>query len=373
LDDLFILVRIAVGTLAPMDRHLLPRVMLALLTVLSLCAVVISLHTNGSGHRPKAYGAPSYGFAGYSDLATVNQISARWRVPFIASQPYFAAASTWIAAQSNDQHFIQLGTTENVTGFSRSFNVFWSDPVVHFEPQSLGVVAPGNLVTFSMVKIGTGWKLRFDDRTTSKSNQVTIHYGRTTTFNEGEWIQEDPTTPDVNVHYPYPHMSLVTFSRLQLDQQAPQLSFQYAQVMSSSNGVFLIPSKVRHNQFTFHRAKGATRQYLQDALLLSTAIFPFDNDAQDNVSPSSSTVDGLLSALRTNISELKTQPWPKATRSDIAGIVTNLTRLRRLVRQWPVAPATLAPQYYNELRGIDTSDETFVLDIHARLGIPPRD
>jgi hypothetical protein len=134
-----------------MDRQLLPRVLLAVLTALSLYAAIVSLHTNGSGgpsHRPKAFGAPSYGFAGYTELANVNQISAHWRVPFIVlgPNPVVGGASTWIAAQSVDGHFIQLGAAENVVGYAHTFNVFWSDPVVHFHPQSLGVVAPGNMI-----------------------------------------------------------------------------------------------------------------------------------------------------------------------------------------------------------------------------------
>jgi hypothetical protein len=360
-----------------MDRQLIPRAILALLTVLSLFAVIVSLHTNGSSGqstRPKAFGAPSFGFAGYSDVATVEQISARWRVPFLDTKSTLGSASTWIAAQSFDGHFIQLGTTED-SGFGAPsiFRVFWSDPVVQFHPQSLGTVAAGNLITYSMTKTSAGWTLRFDDRTTSMSNQVTIPYGGTTLFNEGEWIQEDPTYSNFNVHVPYPNMSLVTFSHLKLNQQVPQLSYQYAQVMSTSNGIFLIPSKVQHDHFTFHHAKGVALQYLRDALPLNSALYPFDTDAQNNVTPSSLTKRELVFALGAFVSDLKSQRWPKATHSDIAGIVTGMKSFKKLVQRWPVAPAKLPPQDYSELQNLGASNRVFTLDIHARLGLPPRD
>ncbi len=347
--------------------------LLAWLGVLSLLAVVVSLHTNGSGQRQKAFGAPSYGFAGYTAVTTVNQISARWRVPFITSTPIFGAASTWIAAQSNDGHFIQLGTTENVVGLDRTFNVFWSDPVVHFEPQSLGLVAAGNLISYSMTKTGDGWSLRFDDRTTSKSRHVVIRYGQTTTFNEGEWIQEDPTFANFSAHLDYPDMSLVTISRLELNRQRPHLSYQYAQAMSSSNGVFLIPSKVHRNSFTFHHAKGAALQYLRDVLPLNTAMYPFSFDAQDNVAPSRLTVHELLNSIHVFIATVKAQRWPKATRPDVSGIVTNLEGLKSLIARWPVAPSKVGPQLFGELQNSRAAGEQYVLDIHSRLGLPPRD
>jgi hypothetical protein len=223
-----------------------------------------------------------------------------------------------------------------------------------------------------MTKVSTGWILRFDDRTTSKSDQVTIHYGTTASFDEGQWFQEDPTSAG-GEHLPYPQMSLVTFSRLKLNRRIPNLSFQYAQVMSSSNGVFLIPSKVRHDHFTFHHAKGATRQYLRDALSLNAAVYPFDNDAQDNVTPTALTKGELVLAIGQNILSLKSQRWPEATRSDIAGIVTKLKSFRELVRRWPVAPATLPSQDYDQLLDLGATDRVFTLDIHTRLGLPPPD
>jgi hypothetical protein len=361
-----------VDTLAPMERQLLPRVLLALLAVLSLYAAIVSLHTNGSGgHRPKAFGAPSFGFAGYNDLSNVTQISARWRVPFLASTRQIGAASTWIAAESGRGAFIQLGTTENVVDLTKTLRVFWSDPVVHFEPQTLATVKAGDLISYSMTKSSAGWTLRFRDRTSSQSGHVTIHYGATTSFNDGEWIQEDPTTGDFDVHLPYPKMSLVTFSHLRLNEQVPQLNFKYATVLSSSNGVYLIPTSVRHNRFTFHHAKGATLQYLQDALPLATALYPFDNDAQDNVTPSRFIVQDLESNIRVFASDLKTQRWPKATRPDIAGFVTYLNGLDNLVHTWPVASAVPAPQYYAELLSLGKSVNHFSVDLAAQLGIPP--
>jgi hypothetical protein len=359
-----------------MDRQLLPRVLLALLSVLSLFAVILSLQHNGSGgaSRPKAIGAPAYGFAGYTDRATVTQISARWRVPYVDAKNNIGDASTWIAAQSIDGHFIQLGTTEDA-GFASAptFQIFWSDPVVHFHPQPLGIVAAGDLISYSMTKTSAGWTLRFDDRTTSKHHQLTVDYGQTASFNEGQWIQEDPTLSNFNVHLPYPSMSLVTFSHLRLNDQVPKLSYQYAQVMSTSNGVYLIPSKVEDDHFTFHHAQGATLQYLRDALPLNATLYPFDRAADDNVTPSAFTKRQLLYAIGAFVSGLKIQHWPAATQRDIAGIETTMKSFQKLVQRWPVAPAALPAQDYSELQIVGESNHVFTLDIHARLGLPPPD
>lgn len=354
-----------------MDRRLLPRALLAALAFLSVVAVLTSLH--GNGHRPRAFGAPSYGFAGYTQPATVSQISARWRVPFFAPNAYFGAASTWVAAESSDGHFIQLGTTENVTGRTQSFNVFWSDPVVHFEPQSIGVVAAGNMISYSMTKTSSGWVLRFRDRTTSQSRRVSVRYGQTTSFNEGQWIQEDPTFSNFSEHLPYPPMSLVTFSHLKLNGRIPTLRFTYAQAMSTSNGVFLIPSKVRHNSFTFHHAKGDALQYLRDALPFNTAMYPFSQDVQDNVAPTAFTVQDVKNNIGQFIGNLASQHWPKGTRTDIAGIIANVRQLRTLVAHWPVAPASVGAELYGEFQDSRAAGDPYILDLHARLGIPPRD
>ena len=219
---------------------------------------------DGNAIGPKAFGSPSFGFAGYTHSPRTK--SARGGGYRSSRRLDFGAASTWVAAESSDGHFIQLGTTENVTGRTQSFNVFWSDPVVHFEPQSIGVVAAGDVISYSMTKTSSGWVLRFRDRTTSQSRRVTVPYGQTTSFDEGQWIQEDPTFSNFSEHLPYPQMSLVTFSHLKLNGRIPTLRFTYAQAMSTSNGVSLIPSKVRHNSFTFHHAKGDALQYLRDAL-----------------------------------------------------------------------------------------------------------
>jgi hypothetical protein len=360
-----------------MERHLIPRVLVALLAVLSLFAAKVSLdshHARASAHgRPKAFGSPSFGFAGYTDYVTTTQVSAQWRVPRIAANSNQGNASTWIAAESPDGHFIQIGTTEDFQGPTDLYNVFWSDPVVHFSPQYLGHVEAGNVISYSMTKSSTGWVLQFNDRTTSTHKAVTIHYGATTSFNLGQWIQEDPTLGSFDVHLPYPTMSFTTFTQLQIDRRVPHLHFDDAQAMSSPNGVTLIPSTVRSNQFTFHHASGAAQQYLQDDVSLATAEYPFDNDAQDNVTPTSLVEQVLQNALSNFVSNLRAQSWPKGTHSDIAGIVANKLRLEKLVQQWPVAPSKLPSQYYTKLSGLSDDLGLYTYDLHARLGLPPPD
>jgi hypothetical protein len=360
-----------------MECHRIPRTLVALLAVLSLFAIKVSLdshHARASGHpRPKAFGAPSFGFAGYSDYVTTSQISARWRVTRIAANSNQGNASTWIAAESPDGHFIQIGTTEDFQGPTDVYNVFWSDPVVHFAPQYLGSVGAGDVISYSMTKSSTGWVLQFNDRTTAKHKAVTIHYGAATSFNLGQWIQEDPTLSSFDVHLPYPHMSLTTFTQLQINRGVPHLHFDDSQAMSSPNGVTLIPSKVRNDQFTFRHARGAAQQYLQDDVSLVTAEYPFDNDAQDNVTPTSLVEQVLQNALSNFVANLRAQSWPKATHSDIAGIVANKVRLEKLVQLWPVAPAKLPTQFYDKLSRLNDDLGLYTYDLHARLGLPPPD
>jgi hypothetical protein len=53
--------------------------------------------------------------------------------------------------------------------------------------------------------------------------------------------------------------------------------------------------------------------------------------------------------------------------------VTNLKGLKSLVARWPVAPSKVGPQLFGELQDSRAAGEQYVLDIHSRLGLPPRD
>ncbi len=275
-----------------MYRRALPHLHLGLLTTLAVAAAVLSVASNhsptqNSSKRPtlKFVGAPSYGFGGYFARSQVSEVGAQWRVPAIAKNSATGAASTWIGAQVGLKHFIQLGTTENKLFGEPLYNVFWSDVTVGFHPQNLVDVAAGDLMTFKMVQVTNGWRLSYDDVTTHSSNSVVIHYAKNVTFENPQWFQEDPVAPDFHDHEPYPSIGVTTFSDLTVNNRAPKLAADERQVLSTSSDVFLIPTLVRNDSFTYSHPSGYARQYLVDVLDANATMDPFQQALYSGLGP----------------------------------------------------------------------------------------
>jgi hypothetical protein len=236
----------------PKRRRRLPFVLAraagAPLAVVVLVAVLVH-----AAISPKARG--TFGpFAGYLWTGTVSSIDASWRVPRILPGSAPGGAATWIGAQRTDGPgpFIQIGTNENRTTValetSNYYYAFWSDPKVHFAPQSLGRVDPGDYVSASMVLASGVWHLHLTDHTRQSSYAHSTSQEANSHFGVAEWLEEDPTSSDTNKVIPYPQLTTVRFQQLAVNGAPPRAVDLYSQWLSLP-GMNLAPSAVVGDQF----------------------------------------------------------------------------------------------------------------------------
>jgi hypothetical protein len=288
---------------------------------------------------PSTAQAPITGFGGYNWQGTVTSMSARWRVPTILPSSRPGYASTWIGVQTsvNSQGFIQLGTVEQEVGPEPSgstavsprppeYFAFWSDTQRDFFPVSLGPVAPGSLVSALMVKSSSGWKLTLSDNRRRLATGLPVRVSHTAPYNQAEWLQEDPAMTLAAGHdTPYPAISPVTFDGLVVNGRQPRLSFDDAQALSSSNGVFLVPSRFVDDSFTLVPAAGAAEQYLRDAISLDNANSQYDVALQswekDSPTTRRAVIQALVSAISTDRSAFANQAWPPSDQSLVDQVV----------------------------------------------------
>jgi hypothetical protein len=364
-----------------MSRRHVPHLSLAIVGILTLGAIAISVNTDKAANitapgtpnpnKGNPYGAPGYAFGGYSIYRPTTEIGAEWRVPAINAQSSDGDASTWIAAEDEDRQFIQLGTTEDKRNGVSVYAIFWSDVTVNFQPQQLLNVAPGDLITFSMRQVSSGWRLRFDDLTDATPETVTIPYARGTHFNLGQWLQEDPTIGGLTQHLPYPSMQVPSFTHLTLNNSAPSIHEDDGQVLSTVSGVQLEPTKAVHDQFSFRNATGPARQYLQDVFAFNVALYPFQVDLFYNESPDSFTMEDLVTTLTSLRKELATQTWPKVATSAIKDDVQELTRYLKLYRNYPRLPTPPNARILAQLTALNAQNVPIAKEVRHLLGLPP--
>jgi hypothetical protein len=219
-----------------------------------LVAVVLGAVLLNAAITPKARG--HFGpFAGYLWTGTVTSVGASWRVPRVLPGSPEGAAATWIGAQRTDGPgpFIQVGTNENretvALETSNDYDAFWSDTRVHFAPQPLGIVNPGDYVSASMLLVGGVWHLKLVDHTRNASYVHSTADEANSRFGVAEWLEEDPTSSVTNKVLPYPRLSTVGFQRLAVNGGHPSVADLYSQWLSLP-GMNLAPSVVSGDQFS---------------------------------------------------------------------------------------------------------------------------
>lgn len=327
---------------------------------------------------------PETGFGGYHERVEVREISARWRVPTIAptSSPGFAA--TWVGAQSDRGGFpfIQLGVNEEALsagaghGVALSYQGFWSDTTVGFHPVRILALDPGDLVSASMAQDTAGWRLVLDDRTTGKSAARQVNYGPGASYQEAEWVQEDPTDGRVVAQdLPYPTMGDVRFSDLTVDGAQPELDLADGQTLTTSGATtILVPSAVTHDGFTLRPPTGAATDYLEAAASLDAAISRFSAELADWRStgrPQRSAEErALAQAYETNAAKLLSQTWPSTAGPLMDHLAGQMQVIVRDLRRWAAAGL---PEHGEAYRALLQAERIGVLadEARARLGLPP--
>jgi hypothetical protein len=364
-----------------MSRHHVPHLTLAVVGVLTLGALALSVHTDRAAtiatsatHRSNKgnpFGGASYGFGGYTLYRFTSEIGAEWRVPAINEHSRDGDASTWIAVEDLKRQFIQIGTTENEMGGVATYGIFYSDDQWHFQPQQVLSVAPGDLIKFTMRQTKNGWSLIYDDVSTGTPGSVFTPYGKGESFNLGQWIQEDPTVGGLSQHLPYPSMQDPTFSHLTLDLTTPTLPVADGQVLSTVSGVHLVPTSVTGNQFTFHDATGAARQYLNDTFAYDEALYPLQVDLFYKEAPNDASVQHLASTLSTLKQKLSAQTWPRNLRSAINDDTTQMSGYLQLYNEFPTSPLRRSTKFWARDRTLNAPFSRLADRIHHLLGLPP--
>jgi hypothetical protein len=362
-----------------MSRRHVPHLTLAVVGIVTLGAIALSVHTDKVAHiaspthspsKGNPYGGASYGFGGYTLYRFTSEIGAEWRVPAINEHSPDGDASTWIGVEDVHRQFIQLGTTEDKANGVTMYGVFWSDVSVNFNPQQLLNVAPGDLIKFTMHQTSAGWRLSFDDISDATPESITVPYAKGASFNLGQWIQEDPTEGGLSQHLPYPSMQAPTFSHLTLDASVPTIREASGQVLSTVSGVHLVPTLPRHNQFTFHDATGAARQYLNDVFAYDVALYPLQVDVFDKTSPSTVTLAKLESTITKLRNQWQTQTWPANVRGAIQDDVNEMSEYLTLYREFPTSPKK-DPMFAARFNALNAENSLLSRRVHHLLGLPP--
>lgn len=251
-----------------------PALLLASLTPASLA------HSSRTATRPVEYW-PSTGFGGYRVHGRIREIGATWRSPAVRDHSRAGAASMWIGVQSAvaGSGFVQVGEVLTKANGQRGFGaLFWSDTALHFRPQILWPVAPGDLIVTRIRRAGPIWDVSADDVTARYPYRIRVRASPQVRDDVGEWVLEDP--PDslsATSDGPFPALSDVRFTRLQFNDRPPRLTRSNGQIlMSSDDGVF-VPTPALADGFQMSRPHGFVARYLALADVADRALARFDD------------------------------------------------------------------------------------------------
>ena len=350
--------------------------LLVLACALALGTSACSSGTSGqaqpvSAHRADLLNAPITGFGGYFASGPVTDVRADWQVPQITDGSSDAHASTWIGVQDPEGDFIQIGTTEDESSGIRRYTAFWSDPVVGFHPQFILAVRPGDEVSARLAKDPEGWTGTIQDRTTGSTVRVpsSVHYARAAAMQRSEWVQEDPATQGGTVDLPYPLMTPVTFSALEVDGKVPDLTHDEGTALASPNGEVLVPSAVRDDSFTMERGTPAQGRYLGDVGALDSAFNRFSDSRVVGSGTTAAHGTELMTAIVAFDRRVLMQEWSAGTRADIQKLVTHNQVLLDDLHAWERSgeDGTLLARFSADAK----RDPQLSNPIRADLGLPP--
>ena len=323
------------------------------------------------------------GFAGYDEILPLSEIATSFTVPSVVAPPpkhSFGTASTWIGAQNTAGTFIQLGVTEFVSwGPSGShpilqFNAFWSSTALDFHPESFEKVSAGDLITVRMSLQRSGWILKFSDSTSGYSHTIDSHYGAGQSFAAAEWIQEDPiSSANLLQNLPYPSLSEVRFSALEVDGRPPDLVEDDGRAMDVPGGPWLVPTNFESDAFEVIPATGYEKQYLVDVGSYNLAIEKFGiavlgGKPGTHNSAVSDTTRSLLRALGGFEQELSNQSWPSRDEDDVRTLLIqsyDTSTDLRVLESGPTAEIE-AKVFTDETLGEEAAEH-----LRADLGLPP--
>jgi hypothetical protein len=259
-------------------------------------------------------------FAGYFLDQPFTSLSASWSIPTVLDASYNSGASTWIGAEDNQGHFIQVGVLENTLLGETYDQAFWTDSSLNYHPEEIFNAAAGDRIVASMTQTAAGWKYAIRDLTIGEKAVGQTDYAPSSTFTEAQWLQEDPIYPDrTPPEFPYPKTTNVVFSHLSINGGAPELVYSDAGVMSTPNSIVLLPTKVRNDGFVVQPAGPLQSRYVQDVRSFEVAVEQLNFLVSENARTSLQTSAGtsLLNAIGGFDAALAPSNWPPRLRGAV--------------------------------------------------------
>ena len=330
------------------------------------------------------------GFGGYHWHGKVGEISAQWVVPTVIGTAGNAAEATWIGAQgtSPDEPFIQLGTmayrsswpspgSEATPGQPSKvvYMVFWSDTAERFRAIPIVRLSrPGDLISFQMAKGPKAWSLRVKNLTVGWSRSVSVPYGQNDSFSQGEWLQEDPAAQlSIPGDVPYAITSSVEMGRLQVNGRNPRLGYRDERALSTADGLNLIPTPVKDDEFSLVEASGPARQYLSDAESFDVAATRLQAKLTTSNGRATQAQIQVVAKLATLIGTadrtLESQTWPLAVRSHVKDLARTQVRTEHMLSDWVNVPKHSIVGLRQIMKS--NSPNAAADRVRRSLGIPP--
>jgi hypothetical protein len=325
----------SVDAVSSRKPFLLPGTRLVIIVVLVAIGIGVGTDaaptTLANSVPPSALGA----FVGYRAFGTSHSISAEWRVPRILGSSE-AHASTWIGLQNESGAFIQVGTTEDSFVGDRegiphgvSYAGFWSGDKVEFRPQPTlpQPVRAGDLMSASISETKSGWRVQLVDTRNEMHFVRTMRLG-TTDLTEAEWFQEDPTDEVTNSPLPYPHLSQIRWTNLELNGDAPNFSLDNQEWMSVP-GMDYAPTTLKGDSYRVipvHLDSLQVRWAIAKVPYSPVAKTFDDEEATWREHPPSSRLAKaelrpFVAALHAYDQTLAHRSWPPVPRSDIHELI----------------------------------------------------
>ena len=360
---------------------------LAVVTAAAAIAGAFGTASKSSTTSPPAAFGPPTGFGGYRSSGSVDEIGAQWRIPSVLSSSRPGFAATWIGAQSHDDTgpFVQLGSYSYLPPHSSDvhpahpgpfYGIFWSDTQHHFDTVPIvQLMHAGDLISFRMSRNASGWKLTVHNQSFGWTRSLEVHYGADGSYNQGEWVEEDPASAIVTTtDAPFPDISTVSFERLRLNGRAPQLKYSDARALSTLGGIDLIPTHISHGSFALEPATGPARQFLGDAETLDSKLYPLVQyflfgHTGTGLSLSRMEADAANSYARF-ADELANQSWPKRDRALVLRVEHTSRQLDAKPDAWgeltpPISPTGIERILVPDHLRFDTNR------LRTTLGLPP--
>lgn len=337
---------------------------------------------SSAGKGPSvAQAFPRTGLGGYTWLGQVRSIAAQWQVPTVEASSPVGLAATWIGAQDANglSPFIQIGTTESALGGGvSSYGVFWSDYAVGDQPQYIGYVRGGDVLAMSMRRTASGWQLVAKDQTSHKTLAATVAYEPEATFDQGEWLQEDPPAGTgtgfiASRDASYPRTTTVRFEEVKVNGAVPDLVLADGQTLSATGDVFLVPTQFRGDSFQLLPAKGFARRYLLDAAPFDSANDVYQVErltwASDDLETRVADLQHMISACQVFDRAVERVAWPAATRPPIMRLAQAVAAYAAALERWARVGAPLNGPAFEAVQGTDLAKAARAVD--ATLGLPP--